>query len=214
MYYWSLAWRIFSITLLVCVMSAIVWSFEHSFALSFFGIEMKTDLFQPLLSFPNCWHIEYSIFTASYFRIWNSSTGIPSPPLALLVVMLPKALDVHVFKAMVFSVVTYRCESWSIRKTEHRRIDAFESQCWRRFLSPLDCKEIRPVNAGLERKINPEYSWEELLLKLKLQYSPPDTKSQVSGKDPGSWKDWRQKEKGETENEMVGRHYQLNGHEF
>ena len=95
---------------------------------------MKTDLFQPLLSFPNCWHIEYSTFTASYFRIWNSSTGIPSPPLALLVVMLPKALDFHIFKAMVFSVVTHRGESWSIKKTKHRRIDAFESQCWGRFL--------------------------------------------------------------------------------
>ena len=44
----------------------------------------------PLLSFPNCWHIDCSIFTVTYFRIWNSSTGIPSPPLALFIVMLPK----------------------------------------------------------------------------------------------------------------------------
>ena len=48
--------------------------------------------------------------------------------------------------------------------------------------SPLDCKEIRPVNTGLERKINLEYSWEELLLKLKFQYFPPDTKSQLNEK--------------------------------
>ena len=94
MYYWSLAWRIFSITLLVCVMSAIVWSFEHSFALSFFGIEMKTDLFQSCghcWVFQICWHIECSIFMASSFRIWNSSARNPSPALALFVVMLPKA---------------------------------------------------------------------------------------------------------------------------
>ena len=82
------------ITLLACEMSAIVWSFEHSLALPFFGIGMKTDLFQ---SCGHCWvfqiccNIEYSMFTASSFRIWNSSTGIPSPPLALFVVMLPKA---------------------------------------------------------------------------------------------------------------------------
>ena len=68
--------------------------FEHSLALSFFGIGMKTDLFQSCghcWVFQICWHIECSIFTASSFRIWNRSTGIPSPPLALFVVMLPKA---------------------------------------------------------------------------------------------------------------------------
>ena len=61
---------------------------------AFFGIGMKTDLFQSCdhcWVFQICWHIECSTFTASSFRIWNSSTGIPSPPLALLVVMLPKA---------------------------------------------------------------------------------------------------------------------------
>ena len=94
MYCWSLAWRILSIILLACELSAIVQKFEHSLALPFFGIGMKTDLFQ---SCGHCWvfqiscHIECSTFTASSFFIWNSSTGIPSPPLALLVVMLPKA---------------------------------------------------------------------------------------------------------------------------
>ena len=86
MYCWSLAWRILSITLLVCEMSAIVQQFEHSW--------MKTDIFQSCghcWDFQICWHIECSTFSASSFRIWNSSTGIPSPPLALFVVMLPKA---------------------------------------------------------------------------------------------------------------------------
>ena len=99
MYCWSLAWRILSIILLACEMSAILWYFEHSLALRFFGTGMKTDLFQSCghrWVFQICWHIECSTLTAASFRIWNSSTGIPSPPLALFVVMLPKAhLTLH-----------------------------------------------------------------------------------------------------------------------
>ena len=69
-------------------------SFEHSLGLPFFGIRMKTDLFQSCghcWVFQICWHIGCSTFTISSFRIWKSSTGIPSPPLALFVVMLSKA---------------------------------------------------------------------------------------------------------------------------
>ena len=94
MYCWNLAWGILSITLLACEMSAIVQQFEHSLALTFFGIGMKTDLFQSCghyWVFQICWYSEWSTFTESSFRIWNSSTGILSPPLALFVVMLPKA---------------------------------------------------------------------------------------------------------------------------
>ena len=93
-YYWSLSWGILSITLLMCKMSAIVWYVEHSLALPFFGIGMKIDLFQ---SCGHCWifqicrHIECSSLTASSLRTWNSSAGILSLPLALFVVMLPKA---------------------------------------------------------------------------------------------------------------------------
>ena len=90
-YCWSLAGKILSITLLACEMSTIVQWFEHSLALTFFGVGM--NLFQ---SCGHCWvfqtcSVEYSTFTASSFRIWNSSAEIPSPPLALFVVMLPKA---------------------------------------------------------------------------------------------------------------------------
>ena len=53
---------------------------------------------------------------------------------------------VHLVKAMVFPVVTYGCENWTIMKAEHQRVDAFELWCWRRLLSSLDCKEIKPVN--------------------------------------------------------------------
>ena len=92
-YCWSLAWRILGITLLACEMNAILQQFEHSLALPFFGIRMKTDLFQSCghcWVFQICWH-ECSTLIASSLRIWNSSTGIPSPPLALFIVMLPKA---------------------------------------------------------------------------------------------------------------------------
>ena len=91
MYCWSLACRILNITLLACEMSTIVWSFEHSLALPSFEIGMKTDVFQSCghcWVFQICWHIEWSTFTASSFRIWNSSPGILSPLLALFVVML------------------------------------------------------------------------------------------------------------------------------
>jgi len=93
-YCWSLAWRILGITLLTCEMSAIVQEFEHSLALLFFGIGLKTDLFQSRSHcwvFQICWHIECSTFTASSCRTWNRSAGIPSLPLALFIVMLPKA---------------------------------------------------------------------------------------------------------------------------
>ena len=53
---------------------------------------------------------------------------------------------IHLVKAMVFPAVMYRCESWTIKKAEHLRTDAFELWCWRRFESPLDCKEIQPVH--------------------------------------------------------------------
>ena len=99
MYYWNLAWRILSITLLACEVSAIVWEFKHSLVLTFFCFGMKTDLFQSCdhcWVFQICWHIECSAFTASSFKIWNSSTGISSPLLAMFIVMLPKAhLSLH-----------------------------------------------------------------------------------------------------------------------
>ena len=77
---------------------------------------------------------------------------------------------VHIVKPMVFPLIMDGCESWTIKKAEHRRSDAFEV-CWRRLFgmqrSPLDCKEIKPVNL---KEISPEYSLEGLMLKLKLQY--------------------------------------------
>ena len=93
-YCWRVAWRILSMTLLAREISAIVQQSEHSLALPFFGIGMKTDLPESCghwWVFQICWHIEGSTCTASSFRIWNSPAGIPSPPLALFIVMLLKA---------------------------------------------------------------------------------------------------------------------------
>ena len=73
---------------------------------------------------------------------------------------------VHLFRAMVFPVVMYGCESWAIKKTEHRRIDNFELWCWRRFLRvPWT---TRRSNLSILKGISPEYSLEGLMLKLKL----------------------------------------------
>ena len=72
---------------------------------------------------------------------------------------------VHIVKAMVFPVVMYGCESWTIKKAECQRIDAFKLWCWRRLKGPLDCKEIQPVHL---KEISLEYSLEGLMLKLKL----------------------------------------------
>ena len=85
------------------------------------------------------------------------------------------ATKVHLVKAMVFPVVRYGCESWTIKKTECQRTDAFELWCWRRLLRvPWTA---RRANQSILKEISPEYSLEGLMLKLKLQYWPPDTKS-------------------------------------
>ena len=75
---------------------------------------------------------------------------------------------VHVVKATVFPVVMYGYESWTIKKAEHRRIDAFELWCWRRLLSIR--WTVRRSNQSILKEIDPEYSLEGLMLKLKLQY--------------------------------------------
>ena len=103
---------------------------------------------------------------------------------------------VRLVKAMVFPVVMYGCESWTIKKAECQRIDAFELWCWRRLLRvPWTA---RRSNQSILKEINPEYSLEGLILKLKRQYFGHliRTKSQLIGKDPDAGKDWRQEEKG------------------
>ena len=112
---------------------------------------------------------------------------------------------------MVFPVVMYGCESWTVKKAEHW-IDAFELWCWRRLLRvPWTA---RRSNQSLLKEINPEYSLEGLMLKLKLQYFGLLMRRTDSFKRLWCWKDWRQEEKKTTEDEMFGWHHQLNGHVF
>ena len=122
------------------------------------------------------------------------------------------SIKVPLVKALVFPVVMYGCESWTIKKAEQGRIDAFELWCWRILLrNPWTA---RRHNQSILKEISPEYSLEGLMLKLKLQYFGHLMWRTDSGKDPDAGKDWGQKEKGTTEDEMAGWHHQLNGHEF
>ena len=94
---------------------------------------------------------------------------------------------VRLVKAMVFPIVMYGCESWTIKKAEHQRIDAFELWCWRRLLRvPWT---IRRSNHSILKEISPDCSLEGLMLELKLQYFwPPDVKNWLIGKDPDAGK--------------------------
>jgi len=116
-------------------------------------------------------------------------------------------------KAMVFLVDMYGCDSWTIKKAEHQRTDDFELWCWRRFLRVS--WTARRSNQSILKEISPEYSLEVLMLEPKSRYSGhPMQRTDSFEKDPDAGKDWRWEEKGTTEDEMVGWHHRLNGHEF
>ena len=120
---------------------------------------------------------------------------------------------VHLVKAMVFPVVMYGCESWTIKKAECRRTDALELWCWRRLLRvPWTA---RRSNQSILKEISPECSLEGLMLKLKLQYfghlmwrAGSFKKTLMLGKIEG------RRRRGRQRNKMVGWHHRLNGHGF
>ena len=116
-------------------------------------------------------------------------------------------------QSMVFPVVVYGCESWTIKKAEHQRICFWIVVLQKTLESPLDCKEIQPVHSegdqpwvfiarGTDAEAETPILW------------PPDAKNWLIGKDPDAGKDWRREEKGTTEGEMVGWHHWLDGHGF
>ena len=111
---------------------------------------------------------------------------------------------VRLVKAMVFPVVMYGCESWTVKKAKHRRIDAFELWCWRRLLRV-------PWTAGRSNqsilKISPGISLEGMMPKLKLQYFGHLMQRVDSLEDSDAGRDWGQEEKGTTEDEMAGWHH-------
>ena len=237
-YCWSLAWRILSITLLACDMSTIVWMFEHSLALPFFGIGMKTDLFQSCghcRVFQICWHVECSTFIASSFRIWNGSTGIPSPPRALFIVILPQAqLTLHCrisgprwviipswlsgsWRSFLYSSSVYSCHLFLITSASVRSIQFLS------FIEPIFAWNIPLVSLIFLKRslVFPIILFSSISLHWSLRKAflspilwPPDAKKWLIWKYPDAGKDWRWEEKGMTEDELVGWHHRLSGHEF
>ena len=114
-------------------------------------------------------------------------------------------------KAMVFPAVMYGCESWIIKKAECQRISALQIMVLKKTLeSPLDYKETKPVNP---KGNQPWVFIGRTEAKASILW-PSDAKNWLTGKDPDAGRDWRQEEKGMTEDEMVGWHHRLNGHEF
>ena len=145
-------------------------------------------------------------------------SGLSLPSLMTNLDSILKSRDItlstkaHLIKAMVFPVVMYGCESWTIKTAEHRRINAFELWCWRRLLRvPWTA---RRSNQSLLKEISPGCSLEGLMLKLKLQYfghlmwrADSLEKTLMLGKIESRRRRGRQ-------DEMVGWHHRLNGHEF
>ena len=119
---------------------------------------------------------------------------------------------VRLVKTMVFPVVMCGCESWTVKKVESRRIDAFEVWCWRRLLRvPWTA---RRSNQSILKEMSPGISLEGMMLKLKLQYFGHLMRRVDSLEKTDARRDWGQEEKGTTEDEMAGWHHQLDGHEF
>ena len=124
-------------------------------------------------------------------------------------------------KALVFPVVMYGCESWTIKKAECQRIDAFELWCWRRLLRvPWTA---RRYNQAILKEISPEYSLEDqswiFIGRTDAESEtpilwPPDAKNWLIWKDSAGGKDWRREEKGMTEDEIVGWHHWRDGRKF
>ena len=121
-----------------------------------------------------------------------------------------KSIDIHIVKTIVFPVVMYECESWTLKKADRQRIDVFKLWCWRRLLKvPWTARS----NQLILKEISPEYSLEGLMLNLKLQYfghlmwrTESLEKTLMLGKIEGR--------RGRQGDEMVWWHYLLNGHEF
>ena len=119
-------------------------------------------------------------------------------------ITLPK--KVHLVKAMVFPVVMYECESWTVKKAEHWKIDAFELWCWKRLLRiPWTA---RRSNQSILKEISPGCSLEGVMLKLKLQYFGHLMRRELAHwKRPWGLEGLGQEEKGTTEDEMAGWHH-------
>ena len=139
--------------------------------------------------------------------------SIQTPPESCSAAIMPILHEIHIVKAMVFPVVMYGCESWTIKKAECQRIGAFELRCWRR------CLRV-PWTARRSNQSNPKRNQSWIFIGRTDAEAegpilwPPDAKNWLIRKDPDAEKDWRQEERGMTEDEMVEWHHWLDGHEF
>ena len=127
------------------------------------------------------WEIRIDIYTLLILRIMTNLDSV----LKSRDVSLPT--KVRVVRALAFPVVMYRCESWTIKKAQHQRIDAFEPWCWIRFFRVL--WTAWRSNQSILKEISPEYLLEGLAEAEAAIFWPPDVKSQLIGKDPDTGKD-------------------------
>ena len=137
-------------------------------------VKVKVKLLSRVQLLATPWTAAYQAPPSMGFSRQEYWSGVPLPsPMSNLDSILKSRditlpTEVHLVKAMFFPVVMYGCESWTIKKAEHQRFDAFELWCWRRLLRvPWTARRL---NQSILREISPEYSLEGLMLKLKLQY--------------------------------------------
>ena len=179
--------------------------FSHSFG------GWKSKIKTGLVAFEglSLWLVDSCLSPVSSLSLCISVFNFALPGRIPIITLLTK---VHLVKAMEFPGVMYGCESWTAKKAEHWRIDAFELWCWRRLLRVPWTAEIKSVHPKGNQ------SW--ILIGITDAEAeapilrPPDVKNWLIWKDPDAGKDWRQEEKGTTEDEMVGCYRRLDGHEF
>ena len=169
-------------------------------------VEVGTDflfLGSKITAHGDCGHVIRQWLLLGRKTLTNLDSVFKSRDISLLT-------EVHIIKAVVFPLVTYSFESWPVKKGEHWRIDAFNCGVGKSPESPLDSKEIKPVNTKGNQP------W--ILIGRTLAEAPvfwsPDVNSWLFGKIPDTGKDWRQKEKRASEDEMTGWHHWCNGHEL
>ena len=171
----------------------------------------------PVCNSSSSWSLMLSL-CSWWLQLWNQKMLAPwkkiydNPRQHIKIRDITLTTKVYLVKPMVFPVVMYGCESYTIKKAECQRIDSFELWCWRRLWRvPWTARS----NQSVLKEISPEYSLEGLMLKAETPILwPPHVKSWLIVKDLDAERDWGQEEKGMTEDEMVGWHHGLNGQEF
>ena len=170
-------------------------------------VEAVTDIFLNSKITANC-DCSHEIKRHLLLR-WKATTNLDSILKSRDITLLTK---VYIVKAMVFPIVMYWCKSWTIRKAEGQRTDAFELWSRRRLLESLVLQGDQTSQSLRKSTLN--IHWKDWCEAKAPIFWPPDAKSQLIGKDPDAGKEWRQKEKRTAEDDLVRQHHRLNEHEF